>query len=335
MYYFFFVRFILFTTLTIWGIITLVSWLSRLIVEGGMTTRAAAIFLLIFLFFGLARMFHGAVGPISRIMAAIDQVAEGDLSTRIDLRRGRQWRRLGHSFNRMVEELEQSDRQRRHLTADVAHELRTPLHIIQGNLEGILDGVYEPTEDHISATLEETRLLARLVEDLRILSLAEAGQLPLQLEQINVAELLTDAQTSFSGQAEATEIALLVEIDEDLWVTADRNRLDQILGNLLVNALRHTSRGGKINLCAEPTAEGVRLTICDTGEGIAAEDLPHIFDRFWRGDRARTHSDGTGGGLGLAIVKQLVGLHNGRINVTSQLGQGTVFTIELPLNSHD
>jgi signal transduction histidine kinase len=230
----------------------------------------------------------------------------------------------------MVEELEQADRQRRHLTADVAHELRTPLHIIQGNLEGILDGVYEPSEEHINATLEETRLLARLVDDLRTLSLAEAGQLPLQLEQVNVAELLTDAQTSFSGQAEAAGIALLVETKGELWLTADTNRLDQILGNLLVNALRHTSAGGKITLCAEPTAEAIRLTISDTGEGIADEDLPYIFDRFWRGDRARTHGDGTGGGLGLAIVKQLVGLHNGRINVTSQLGQGSTFTIELP-----
>jgi two-component system OmpR family sensor kinase/two-component system sensor histidine kinase BaeS len=230
----------------------------------------------------------------------------------------------------MVDELEQADRQRKHLTADVAHELRTPLHIIQGNLEGILDGVYEPTAEHINATLEETRLLARLVEDLRTLSLAEAGQLPLQLEKVDLAELMSDAQTSFSGQAEAAGIALRVETQGELWLTADPNRLDQILGNLLVNALRHTPAGGKITLCAEAIDEGIRLTISDTGEGIASEDLPYIFDRFWRGDRARTHSDGTGGGLGLAIVKQLVGLHNGRISATSHLGQGSTFTIELP-----
>jgi two-component system OmpR family sensor kinase/two-component system sensor histidine kinase BaeS len=329
-YYFFFVRFILFTTLTIWGVVALVSWLSRLIVEGGISARYTAVFLLILLLVGLARMFHGAVGPISRIMAAIDQVADGDLSTRINLYRGRQWRRLAHSFNHMVEELEQADRQRRHLTADVAHELRTPLHIIQGNLEGILDGVYEPTEEHINATLEETRLLARLVDDLRTLSLAEAGQLPLQLEQVDMAELLADMQTSFSGQAEAAQIDLLVDIKESLVITADPNRLDQILGNLLVNALRHTPAGGTIALCAEPMAEDIRLTVSDTGEGIPTEDIPYIFDRFWRGDRARTHTDGTGGGLGLAIVKQLVGLHNGRITVTSQVGRGTTFTIELP-----
>ena len=330
MYYFFFVRFILFTALTTWGFIALLSWLSRLLVEGGASAKVTAVLLLIFLLSGLARMVHGAVGPISHIMTAIDQVAEGDLTTRINLHRGRQWRRLARSFNRMVEELEQADRQRRHLTADVAHELRTPLHIIQGNLEGILDGVYEPSEEHINATLEETRLLARLVEDLRTLSLAEAGQLPLQLEKVNIVELLTDVQTSFSGQADAADITLDVNTDENLWLTADPNRLDQILGNLLVNALRHTPAGGTISLCAEPVTEGVRLVISDTGEGIADADLPHIFDRFWRGDRARTHSDGTGGGLGLAIVKQLVELHNGRITATSQLSQGTTFTIELP-----
>jgi two-component system sensor histidine kinase BaeS len=178
--------------------------------------------------------------------------------------------------------------------------------------------------------LEETRLLARLVDDLRTLSLAEAGQLPLQLEQVDMAELLTDVQTSFSGQAEAAQIDLVVNIKEGLVTTADPNRLDQILGNLLVNALRHTPAGGTITLCAEPTAGGIHLTVSDTGEGIPAGDVPYIFDRFWRGDRARTHTDGTGGGLGLAIVKQLVVLHNGRIAVASQAGQGTTFTIELP-----
>ena len=276
------------------------------------------------------RTFRSTIAPITDVMSAADAVAEGDLTVRVPEQKAGEFGRLAKSFNNMIQELEQAEQQRRNLTADVAHELRTPLHIIQGNLEGVLDGVYEPTPEHINATLEETRLLARLVEDLRTLSLAEAGQLPLQLEQVNIAELLTDAQTSFSGQAEAASIDLIVKTKGDLWLTADPNRLDQILGNLLVNALRHTPPGGKISLCAETIGENIHLTISDTGEGIAAEDLPHIFDRFWRGDRARTHSDGTGGGLGLAIVKQLVGLHNGRITATSQPQQGTTFTIELP-----
>ena len=198
----------------------------------------------------------------------------------------------------MVDELERADGQRRQLTTDIAHELRTPLHIIQGNLEGILDGVYEPTEAHIENTLEETRLLARLVEDLGTLSLAEAGQLPLMVETVDIGELLTDVQTSFSGQAEGAGIALQVTPppDGDLAVQGDALRLDQVLSNLVSNAIRHTPAGGTITLAAARHDGGARLTVTDTGEGIAAADLPFVFDRFWRGDRARTHAPGSGRG---------------------------------------
>jgi two-component system OmpR family sensor kinase/two-component system sensor histidine kinase BaeS len=231
----------------------------------------------------------------------------------------------------MVEELAQADQRRRNLTADVAHELRTPLHIIQGNLEGVLDDVYQPTEEHIQATLEETRQLARLVEDLRTLSLAEAGQLPLVWEPVDVAELLADVHTSFSGQAEAAGIDLRVEIEGDLpTITGDVGRLDQVLGNLVANAIRHTPAGGGITLRAEPIDDGVRVHVRDTGEGIPAEDVPHVFDRFWKGDRARTRAEGTGSGLGLAIARQLVNAHGGAICVESERGKGTTFTIELP-----
>jgi two-component system OmpR family sensor kinase/two-component system sensor histidine kinase BaeS len=273
-------------------------------------------------------------------MAAADAVAEGDLSVRVPESGPRDFRRLAASFNHMVEELERADQRRRNLTADVAHELRTPLHVIQGNLEGILDGVYEPTEAHLEATLDETRLLARLVEDLRTLSLAEAGQLPLHVETVDVGELLADAQTSFSGQAEAAGIDLRLEIAEDgpaggpLRVRGDVGRLDQVLGNLLSNAIRHTPRGGSVALRAAPIQGGVRIAVCDTGAGIPAEDMPYIFDRFWRGDRARTRGGGAGSGLGLAIARQLVRAHGGRIGVESTVGEGTTFTIELPAGSH-
>jgi signal transduction histidine kinase len=280
------------------------------------------------------RAFRGIATPLAGVMAAADAVAGGDLSARVPEYGPGEFGRLAHSFNRMAEELERADQLRRNLTADVAHELRTPLHIIQGNLEGILDGVYEPTAEHIGAMLDETRLLARLVDDLRTLSLAEAGQLPLTREPVKVGELLADVETSFSGQAEAAGIDLRVVADGDastMTVTGDIGRLDQVLGNLLINALRHTPAGGTITLQAEPAQKGVHIIVSDTGEGIPPGDLPYIFDRFWRGDRSRSHVGGAGGGLGLAIARQLIQAHGGRNEVESEPGQGSTFTIELPV----
>jgi len=278
------------------------------------------------------RAFRDIATPLADVMTAADAVAAGDLSVRVEMpaRGPGEFGRLAESFNRMAEELEQADQRRRNLTADVAHELRTPLHIIQGNLEGILDDVYEPTSEHITATLDETHLLARLVEDLRTLSLAEAGQLPLEWEAVDVAELLTDLSTSFGGQTEAAGLDLRVEIEGELpTITGDVGRLNQVLGNLMGNALRHTPPGGIITLRAERSDGDVRIIVQDTGEGIPAEDLPYVFDRFWRGDRARSHAGGAGSGLGLAIARQLVQAHGGAIRVESEPGQGTTFIIEL------
>ncbi len=275
------------------------------------------------------RAFARVANPLARIMAAADAVAEGDFSIRVPAYGPGEFGRLARSFNRMVSELERSDQLRRNLTADVAHELRTPLHIIQGNLEGLLDGVYEATPEQINLLMDETRQLARLVEDLRTLSLAEAGQLPLEREAVDVSELLDDVATSFSGQAEAAGVDLKVEGwtgTEPLVVQGDAGRLDQVLSNLIANALRHTPAGGVITLRAEASQDGVRLQVTDNGSGISPEDLTNIFDRFWRGDRSRRD----GSGLGLAIARQLVQAHGGRIAVESQVDQGTTFTIDLP-----
>jgi signal transduction histidine kinase len=215
--------------------------------------------------------FRRIATPLADVMAAADTIAEGDLSVRVGVPEHGpdDFGRLAESFNHMAEELQHADQQRRNLTADVAHELRTPLHVIQGNLEGVLDGVYEPTEEHIGATLEETRALARLVDDLRTLSLAEAGQLPLVWERVSVSELLADVSTSFSGQAEAAGIDLLVEIPDALplpEISADAGRLDQVLSNLMTNALRHTPPGGTITLRAESSDGDVRIlvSVCPT-----------------------------------------------------------------------
>lgn len=282
-----------------------------------------------------ARVFRSYAIPLADLMGAAEAVAAGDLGVQVRERGSPEFQRLVSSFNRMTAELARTDQQRRNLTADVAHELRTPLHIIQGNLEGILDGVYTPTPEHIEATLQETRTLARLVDDLRTLSLAESGELPLMREAVDVDDLLADVVTSFSAQAEAAEIDLRQEGATGLTVTGDPGRLDQVLSNLVANALRHTPRGGRITLCAEARQDSIHIRVSDSGEGIPAEDLPFIFDRFWRGDRARTHTHGTGSGLGLAIASQLVKTHQGELTVTSTVGEGTTFTLILPPHHPD
>jgi signal transduction histidine kinase len=268
--------------------------------------------------------------PMTNIFSAIDSISEGDLSVRVPEHYPRQFGQLARRFNHMIAELERAEQQRRNLTADIAHELRTPLHIIQGNLEGIIDGVYQPTPEHINNTLDETKLLARLVNDLQILSLAEAGQLPLHPTRFLLADLMNDLTSSFSSQTTSLGIDLQSNIaDPTKEITADYDRLNQVLSNLISNAIRHTPKDGRISLETESVVGGVRIAVKDTGQGIPAEDIPFIFDRFWRGDKSRTER--VNSGLGLAIAKQLILAHHGTIEAQSEVGKGTTFIIELPI----
>jgi signal transduction histidine kinase len=267
--------------------------------------------------------------PVQQIINAIDSIAEGNLSVRVPNDDSPQFGEIIKRFNKMVSELERAEQQRRNLTADIAHELRTPLHIIQGNLEGILDGVYQPTTEHLNNTLDETRLLTRLVNDLQTLSLAETGQLPLHPTRFLLADLIQDLTSSFASHAASLGIDLETNVSNPHQeLTADYDRLNQVLSNLISNALRHTPQGGTITIGAESLSNGTRITLNDTGMGIAAEDLPFVFDRFWRADKSR--SERTHSGLGLAIAKQLIHAHGGTIEVQSEVGKGTTFTIELP-----
>lgn len=297
-------------------------WL--LICAAPMAVAALAIFTMFTLYMRFGK-------PLGDMFNAIDSVAEGNLSVRVKEHKSDMFSDLIKRFNKMVEELERADQQRRNLTADIAHELRTPLHIIQGNLEGIIDGVYQPTTEHINNTLDETQLLARLVEDLQTLSLAETGQLPLHPTRFLLADLLADLTSSFSAQATSQGIDLTTRAEDPTQeITADYDRLNQVLSNLISNALRHTPSGGKISVEAESIQvqeRSARIRVIDTGGGIASEDLPFIFDRFWRGDKSRTNR--TNSGLGLAITKQLVLAHGGEIKVESETGKGTTFIIEI------
>jgi len=293
----------------------------------------APFILIILLFFTLINLYFRFGKPLEELFNAINQVEEGNLAVRVSEAKSDMFSDLIKRFNKMVGELERAEQQRRNLTADIAHELRTPLHIIQGNLEGIVDGVYEPTTVHINNTLDETKLLARLVNDLQTLSLAETGQLPLHPTRFLLADLIQDLTSSFASQATSQGIDLqTVMADPYQKITADYDRLNQVLSNLISNALRHTPKGGFISIetgSTSSTERTVQITVKDSGEGIASEDLPFIFDRFWRADKSR--SDRVHSGLGLAITKQLVHAHRGTIEAQSDgvSGRGTTFVIEL------
>jgi signal transduction histidine kinase len=268
--------------------------------------------------------------PLRRVSAAARRVAGGDLNAQVPGSSIIEVDELARSFNQMTADLRHADQLRRNMTADIAHELRTPLTIIKGKLEGIMDGVYAPNAEHIGPVLEEANLLERLIDDLRVLSLAEAGQLPLFREDVPLSDLLADARAAFAREAAAAQITLAVEATHaGALLHVDPQRMQQVLGNLLGNSLRYTSSGGRVILGGSAHDGTATITVADTGQGIAPDELPAIFDRFYRSDRARSHN-GHGAGLGLAIAKQLVEAHGGRISARSTLGEGTTITIELP-----
>jgi two-component system OmpR family sensor kinase/two-component system sensor histidine kinase BaeS len=272
--------------------------------------------------------------PMGQLTRAAQSLAAGDMSVRVRPSPLREVGELAVAFNRMAETLVQADQQRRQLTADVAHELRTPLSIIKGRLEGIQDGVYTPDGPQIDGLLGEVALLERLIDDLRLLALAEAGQLPLYPELVEPAQLVSDAGRSFAQQAAERGVALRVEAPDGLpEISVDPQRIAQVLGNLVSNALRHTAPGGSVRLGVfggQPPEAGLTFEVVDTGDGIAPEDLPHIFDRFYRADRSRTRSSG-GAGLGLAIARRMVEAHGGEIRAESVPGQGTTVRFTIPV----
>lgn len=271
--------------------------------------------------------------PLRRLTAAAEAMAAGDLGQRVPVHSKDEIGELGRAFNSMAADLEQADTQRRQMTADIAHELRNPLAIVRGNLEAMLDGLYPADSEHLSLVYEETLILQRLVEDLRLLSLAEAGQLTLNHSDVDVSLLLNAVANG--ARAVATDLGLSLYVDmpsEPLNVDGDTTRLHQVLGNLVSNALRYTPPKGKILLSARPIADQVQIVVSDSGSGIDPQDLPHIFDRFYRGSARGAVRDPSPGesGLGLAIAKALVEAHGGTIAATSTLGHGTSFTIDLP-----
>lgn len=275
------------------------------------------------LLFAVLRRFGS---PLGAIVEAANRVADGDLSTRVPEYGPPSLRIVGRAFNSMAARLESHEQQRRHLMADIAHELRTPLSVIQGRLEGFLDGVYPRDDAKLAEVLEETKLLGRLVDDLRTLADAESGTLALHKETTDVAMLVHDLVNAFSGDADRRQIALRSEAPSDLpAITVDPMRLREVLANLLSNALRYTPAGGTVSIASSRQGDRIVVSVADTGTGIAPDDLPKIFDRFQKGTGSR------GSGLGLTIAKDLVRAHGGEISADSRLGHGTTVTLTLPV----
>jgi signal transduction histidine kinase len=276
------------------------------------------------------RSLRGMTVPVAGVMEAAGRLAQGDYATRV-----REWgppevRSLARAFNEMAARLQAHEQQRRNLLAEVTHELRTPLAVIQGNLEGLLDGVYPRDDAHLTPILEEAQILATLIEDLRTLALAETGTLDLHREPTDLGALIEETLAAHRGRADASGVILDTQIAAALpLLDVDPTRIHQVVTNVLSNALRHTGPGGRISVVVgrEPTAgaeERITLSVTDTGTGISAEDLPHVFDRFYRSP------DSPGSGLGLAIAKNLVVLHGGEIRAESAPGAGTTVRITLP-----
>jgi two-component system OmpR family sensor kinase/two-component system sensor histidine kinase BaeS len=294
-----------------------------IVVAGGMAGVALAILTLL-------RVTRRVAIPLGGVMEAADRVAGGDYGVRVTEQGPPPIRALARAFNTMTERLQNHDRLRRDLMADLAHELRTPLTVIQGRLEGLLDGVYPRDAQQLRALLEETHVLSRLVDDLRTLALAESGALKLQKESIDVASLARDAVAAFGGDAAARGVTLDVDAAAGVPpIEIDPVRIREVMTNLLSNALRHTPAGGSVHVrvseSQSPNPESrITIEVHDTGSGMTPEELAHAFDRFYKGTGSR------GSGLGLTIAKNLIAAHGGEIHASSEPQRGTTIAFTLP-----
>ncbi|HLO32457.1 MAG TPA: HAMP domain-containing sensor histidine kinase [Anaerolineales bacterium] len=275
-----------------------------------------------------ARSLRRISRPLDELVEASNKVAEGDYSVRVEEKGPPEIYSLMRGFNSMAERLQISDQQRRNMLADVSHELRTPITVIQGNVEGILDGLYPADEVRLKSIIEETQILSRLVDDLRTLALAESGGLHLKREPTHLAELIRDAVSGFEAGLQEKEIRIEMALAGEEEAQIDPQRIREVLTNLLSNALRYTPRGGEIRVGLMESGSGpersVTISVEDNGPGIEPADLPHVFDRFYKS------SDSGGMGLGLSIARYLIEAHGGKIWAESELGKGTKISFMLP-----
>jgi signal transduction histidine kinase len=304
--------------------IAFVSAINRSVLLGALLAGLAAVLITLGLSSRILR-------PIERLTVAAQRMEKGDLAVRVPVESADEIGHLAHAFNAMASSLAQQEQLRRNMVGDVAHELRTPLTNLRGYLEAARDGLLTPDAALVANLHEETMLLSRLVADLQELAQAEAGQLTLVRQPTALPAVIAQAAAMLQPQAEAKGVTLGSELPADLpLVDVDPGRIGQVLRNLLNNAVAHTPAGGHIAVYAAVVGLQIAVAVCDTGAGISPDDLPHVFDRFYRADRARARQTG-GAGLGLAIARHLVTAHGGAISVESAPGQGATFTFTVPI----
>lgn len=270
-----------------------------------------------------ARGVGRAAAPLADLIEASGRVEAGEVGTQVEVRGPREIRALGRAFNSMSSRLADDSDARRHLLADVSHELRTPLAVIQGNVEAMIDGVYPADRAHLEPVLAETRHLERLIEDLRTLSLADAGELPLHRERVDLDALATEVVAGFRAATEGSGVALELDLGDVPELDLDPQRMRQVVGNLVTNALRHTT-SGRVSVATRLVADGVELAVADTGSGMDPATAERAFDRFYRS------GDQGGAGLGLAIVRDLVRAHGGEVTLETSPGAGTTVRCRFP-----
>ncbi len=298
--------------------------INLLLIYSGLGASLVALLLGIFLSRTISR-------PIRELTRATHAVSEGDLSQQVPVRSRDELGELARAFNKMSAELSRSVNARKQMTADIAHELRTPLSLILGHAEAVHDGVLPPSPENFEIIREEATRLEHLVDDLRTLSLADAGELSLTPQTISPERLLQEVATLYRFQVQTKNLTLDLDIASPLAdLEVDPGRMTQVLTNILDNALRHTPAGGRVTLAARGTLGGVALSVRDTGPGLPSEDLTRIFDRFYRADESRRRDEG-GSGLGLAIAKSIVLAHGGQMRAESEQGNGLTIIITLPV----
>lgn len=274
---------------------------------------------------------YGLVRPIRSLIQAVGRLGQGDLSQRVEVSGNDEMAALGQAFNRMAESLQRAEESRRAMTADIAHELRTPLAVQRAQLEALRDGIYEMSPQTLETALDQNALLTRLVNDLRTLTQADTGRLLLNCIPVDFIALAEKVADKFTPEAQTKEILIERHFDSGCpQINLDADRVEQILGNLLSNALRFTPAGGKIMMDATCSQAQVELNIRDSGPGIPSGALPYVFDRFYRVDKSRSRQEG-GSGLGLAIARQLARAHGGDITATNHPEGGAVFTVTFPV----